>query len=725
MVASSSDNGVQIIDITDPADPMSIANITDGENGFDELLGAHSVTTTEIDGKHYALVASSSDNGVQIIDITDPADPMSIANITDGENGFDELLGARSVTTTEIDGKHYALVASSGDNGVQIIDITNPAKPFNPLLPFIELDTTPPAHAVYKELTDEAMIFEYDVRSGDYSPDLAYTGPNAFHLNFNTLAYSNGTSFPTTLPRPGDIGSLSYSKDIQIGSGSPVNPVTPVNPNAAPYVVSIKTGGLDTIVITMSENVRGGDTGFTISGIKSNPSIDRVALSNHIITLTLSDDMDDSDSPRVIYDSSKGNITDDDDRPLANFDRAVRNTLDTTAPMVRSVTIDNSGTVFVRLSESVRKGLAEENDFVTNNSSITVSRISVSGSTITLELLGEIQDDAALTLNYTGSAGKFVDEAGNHLENFDKQINKQLRKRSSSSSTPAVDLASLQSLGYMDYNGTKAPHDPYTPIAPLNAGGSSGFALAINDMHYLLGGILSTLEPQTLLTGVDNTISFAVYDRADIVHFTLYMNLHGQDTDYQDSDTYVTYDMGNIRIVDPHDLISDATVSIKTSGADSLRHIVVFAITFEGEMEQTNLVARTWNTDASSTIVRILNAFAVSAAPPDTQPALSEDPVQEDPVSEDPVPDSAMNEPEESEPAGATPDPNAVKMMIRTWSGFEPGSVTDAQLLEALGLEHDGNIPSWVMTELGVLFSQDQITLEEFTAAISYVLANV
>ena len=81
-----------------------------------------------------------------------------------------------------------------------------------------------------------------------------------------------------------------------------------------------------------------------------------------------------------------------------------------------------------------------------------------------------------------------------------------------------------------------------------------------------------------------------MYDRADIAHFTLYMNLHGQDTDYQDSDTYITYDMGSIRIVDPHDLISDATVSIKTSGADSLRHIVVFAITFEGEMEQTNLV---------------------------------------------------------------------------------------------------------------------------------------
>ena len=144
----------------------------------------------------------------------------------------------------------------------------------------------------------------------------------------------------------------------------------------------------------------------------------------------------------------------------------------------------------------------------------------------------------------------------------------------------------------------------------------------------------------------------------------------------------------------------------------------MFAITFEGEMEQTNLVARTWNTGASVTIVRILNAFAVSAALPDTQPALSEDP-----VPEDPVPD-VMNEPEDDESVDATPDQNTVEMIIRTWSGFEPGSVTDAQLLEALGLEYDGDIPRWVMTKLGVLCAQNRVTIEEFTTAISYVLAN-
>ena len=588
-------------------------------------------------------------------------------------------------------------------------------------LPFIELDTTPPARAVYKDSTDQTMTFEYVVRNGDYSPDLDYDGTGAFHLNSYTL-HLNGTDFPTNLPQPGNIGSLSYDKNIRIGLAPPI-----IKHNAAPSVVSIETGELDTIIMTMSEDVRNSreTAGFTISGISPAPSIDSITLSGRIITLGLSANMSDSDSSRLAYNSTEGGMTDLDvpPKPLASFDRAVRNTLDTTAPTVRSVTIDNSGTVYVRLSESVQQGLAGQGDFRTNNTSIQVSKVAVSGSTVTLELFGEIPDGTALTLSYAGGPKKIADKAGNLLGSFDEPINKQSRKRAAVKSMPAVDLASMKSLGYLNsFNGTATPHDPFAPIAPMNAGDASDFTIAINGMRYLLGGSLNTLEPQTLLTGVNNAISVAVHDRADIAHFTLYMNLHGQDTDYKDSDTYVTYDMGNIRIADPHDLISNATASIKTSGADLLRHIVVFAITFEGEMEQTNLVARTWNTGASFTIVRILNAFAVSAALPDAQPALSVDPMPEDPMPEDPMPD-AMGEPEDAEPADATPDQNTVEMVIRAWSGFEPESVTDAQLLAVLNLDYPGaDIPSWMMTELGPLAVKGDITIGEFRIALEYVL---
>ena len=231
-------------------------------------------------------------------------------------------------------------------------------------LPFIELDTTPPAHAVYKDSTNQTMTFEYVVRNGDYSPDLEYDGTDAFHLNSYTLQYPNGTDFPTNLPQPGNIGSLSYDKNIRIGLAPPI-----IKPNVAPSVVSIETGELDTIIMTMSEDVRNSreTAGFTISSISPGPSISNITLSGRIITLGLSANMSDSDSPRLAYNSTEGGITDLDvpPKPLASFDRAVRNTLDTTAPVVRSVTIDNSGTVYVRLSESVQQGSAGPDDFRT------------------------------------------------------------------------------------------------------------------------------------------------------------------------------------------------------------------------------------------------------------------------------------------------------------------------------------------------------------------------
>ena len=95
------------------------------------MTGATSVTTTKIGSKHYALVASNADNGVQIIDISAPDTPISVANITDGEGGFGELYGATSVTTTKIGSKHYALVASNFDSSVQIIDISAPDTPIS------------------------------------------------------------------------------------------------------------------------------------------------------------------------------------------------------------------------------------------------------------------------------------------------------------------------------------------------------------------------------------------------------------------------------------------------------------------------------------------------------------------------------------------------------------------------------------------------------------------
>ena len=129
LVASYADDGIQIIDITDPARPIATASVTDGVDGFDELDNASDIATVAIGAGTYALVASFTDDGIQIIDITDPARPVAAASATDGVDGFDVLAGARDIDTAKIGARTYALVASFTDDGIQIIDITNPARP--------------------------------------------------------------------------------------------------------------------------------------------------------------------------------------------------------------------------------------------------------------------------------------------------------------------------------------------------------------------------------------------------------------------------------------------------------------------------------------------------------------------------------------------------------------------------------------------------------------------
>ena len=122
LVAAVSDSGVQIIDITDPTAPQAVAAVFDNADGYTALNGAASVTTTSIGDKIYALVAAQRDDGVQIIDITDPTTPQAVVAVFDNVDGYTALDNATFVTTTSIGDKTYALVAAFTDDGVQFME---------------------------------------------------------------------------------------------------------------------------------------------------------------------------------------------------------------------------------------------------------------------------------------------------------------------------------------------------------------------------------------------------------------------------------------------------------------------------------------------------------------------------------------------------------------------------------------------------------------------------
>ena len=259
LVAADGDDGVQIIDITDPASPSPVAALTDGQ-AYPELEGAHSITTTRIGDSHYALVASIHDDGVQIIDITDPASPSPVAALTDGQ-AYPELDGARTVITTQIGDSHYALVAGVSDGGVQIIDITDPAHPFNPLMPYMKMDLDGDRRATYvgQAHGNHTLVFEYVVKDGDQTGDLAYSGTDALVLGHSGLTDASDSSdlSNVTLPKPGASHSLSHNKQIDLRAW----------PNSPP-----------TADAGTAQAIQEGDA-VTLSGTASDPDGDQLTYS--------------------------------------------------------------------------------------------------------------------------------------------------------------------------------------------------------------------------------------------------------------------------------------------------------------------------------------------------------------------------------------------------------------------------------------------------------------
>ena len=129
VVSASTDDAVQVINLTDPANPSAVSSATDGKDGFDELNGASGMATFTIAGRTYAVVAANSDHGIQIIDLTDPANPSAVSSATHGRDGFDKLAGATDVATFTIAGRTYAVVTANFIGAIQIIDLTDPANP--------------------------------------------------------------------------------------------------------------------------------------------------------------------------------------------------------------------------------------------------------------------------------------------------------------------------------------------------------------------------------------------------------------------------------------------------------------------------------------------------------------------------------------------------------------------------------------------------------------------
>jgi hypothetical protein len=137
VVSSTNDDGMEIIDISDPTSPTSVGRLGEADDTDRELDGAKGIAIETINGTPYAIVGATYDDGIEIIDISDPTSPTSVGRMDDGTdtgrctvaNGEKCLEYVKGVRTTTINDKTYAIVSGQKDDGIEIIDISDPTNP--------------------------------------------------------------------------------------------------------------------------------------------------------------------------------------------------------------------------------------------------------------------------------------------------------------------------------------------------------------------------------------------------------------------------------------------------------------------------------------------------------------------------------------------------------------------------------------------------------------------
>ena len=105
--------------------------VDDGTTLLDAVLGTAIYT---IGGSTYVVAASEDEHGIEIIDISDPTSPTSVGRLADdGSKLLNKSVDVAIWYDTEQDhfggGGTYAVVAGSGDDGIAIIDISDPTNP--------------------------------------------------------------------------------------------------------------------------------------------------------------------------------------------------------------------------------------------------------------------------------------------------------------------------------------------------------------------------------------------------------------------------------------------------------------------------------------------------------------------------------------------------------------------------------------------------------------------
>ena len=493
---NDNDNGIQIINITDISNPIPVSSIVDnGEDSsspYTALDSPRGIDTISIGESIYALVASYIDDGVQIINITNPENPSSASAYAG--NGL--IQGAYDVSTITIGESIYALSTAYDVDAVVLFDITNPAHPqfvhrlneYGSSTAGLYHDLDIPEYITMVTLNTSTYALVSSLSGGIQVINLASPDVSVFSNNTNNASYAKTgdrlsiTLMATDIISSGSATILGLDADVShVGENFTASVIVPstIQEEYANFTVTLENNYGDTIILARDNSAY------------SNQFLDNVFVDNIAPTISL----DGSYQYYLVQNRSINTIptvTVTDGDPKYPKDLEDRYTITTSNDLNTSKI--GSTAIFTYTAEP--DGAGNPGPSVTRNvtivgySQIDVTSLTVSSDNSVNSSYAKAGDNVTITIETDGIIETIT---GNILGdgNFMKSI-------SSSLSTSTLTLT--KTITQSDTNGNLTFN--------IFATNSSNYAARATHEDLTTSNIIiDTISPTITLKGINNTVS--------------------------------------------------------------------------------------------------------------------------------------------------------------------------------------------------------------------------
>ena len=455
-VPSFGGNSLQIVDILPDGTLVDAGSAANGTGGFDALGGASDAAVFEMGGRTYALVASYTDDGIQLARINADGTLAAEGSARDERGGFDALDNAEGVAVLESGGRTYALVAAQVDDAVQLVrlspasvaGVSSPQKngsypagamisvavafdervvlqdPSNPPSLLLSLDGENRTAPYLSGSGTDALVFSYTVMPGDSAASgLDYAHAGAL-TSRGAVTDVLGNAVDLGLPEPRMPGSLAHARAIVPDTVAPrVDSVSSPNPSGA-YGVGSKIN----ITVSFNEVVTVTGDGTTPSiALKMDDAADGTAMYDaggsagrslaFVYTVEEGDNTANLDYANATALSDGGTVTDEAGNPadptlpepgtdglLGDVTMPIR--IDTAGPSVASVTESEPKGAPYRERETVRIAVGFGEAVVLSERAAPSLRLALDGGATAAALYErQTADMQTLVFNYTVRAG--------------------------------------------------------------------------------------------------------------------------------------------------------------------------------------------------------------------------------------------------------------------------------------------------------------------------------